>query len=94
MVTVTLPDVWLLIAPCGCIDGIRRSVIEGRVVTASAEEAWEKFTARKRERDAERKAGYTCVAGTVGDWDRSRVSCPHDPPWGRVSASSSAGPES
>jgi len=80
MITVTLPDVWLLVAPCGCIDGIRKSVINGEVITATANAAWAKFTPMKRERAREEKAGYQCIAGTVEDWERSSVPCPHDPP--------------
>lgn len=88
-VTVTLPDVWLLIAPCGCIDGIRHSVIDGQVITATADEAWEKFTRLKHDRERERREGWTCVGGSIEDWDRAKGPCPHDPQY-----ASPAGPDS
>lgn len=77
--TVTLPDFWLLIAPCGCIDGMRRTTFEGRVITATAQEAWEKFTPRKRDRDKELRDGFTCRGSEDGE--DITLGCSHDPQW-------------
>lgn len=93
MVTVTLPDAWLLVAPCGCIDGIRHAVINGEIICATAEDAWASFTPRKRDRDREAREGYTLVAGTAEDWDRSRAGCIHEPQWQKPTPSGARTPE-
>ena len=45
---IELPDLWLLIAPCGCIDGYMRAVSLGRDPFLTAESAWRQFEPRKR----------------------------------------------
>ena len=81
--TVTFPDLWLLIAPCGCIDGFMRSVNSGTVNTPTAHAAWVKFTPLKRDRTREVKQGYVCRGGDFAEWNgRSPQDCPHEPQWG------------
>lgn len=79
MPTVTLPDWWALVMPCGCVDGMRRAVIDGAIVTASAQDAWEKFTRLKRDRDREVREGWVCRAGTEADWESFKAGCVHVP---------------
>lgn len=79
MVTVTLPDAWALVAPCGCVDGMRLSVLNGVVITATAEEAWAKFTPHARDRAREAKQGFTCRGAQTTE---ALSDCQHDPKWG------------
>lgn len=77
---VEIPSHWLLVAPCGCVDGsllgVRR---DGRIYRATAEEAWKTFepVARRRERDKRR--GWT-VRPIAADDDLVKLlttPCPH-----------------
>lgn len=79
MPTVTLPNWWVLVMPCGCIDGIRRAVIDGKIVTATADEAWAKFTPLKRDRARELREGWKCRAGTDADLQAYAASTSHLP---------------
>ena len=91
--TIELPDLWLLIAPCGCIDGYMRAVSPGRDPYLTAESAWRQFEPRKRARDKAAKNGYVCRGGDYAEWyDGPHSDCPHDPKWG-IPATSSATPE-
>jgi hypothetical protein len=58
---------------------MRRAVIDGEIVTASAQDAWEKFTRLKRDRDREVREGWVCRAGTEADWESFKQGCTCDP---------------
>lgn len=79
MPDIHLPEVWVLIAPCGCVDGVTLAVYNGHVRLATAEAAWARFTPLKRDRDREAKQGFR-IEGR-----EERVvpeDCQHDPKWG------------
>lgn len=76
--TITLPDLWLLVAPCGCLDGWLRSTREGIVTRPTAEAAWAAFEPRKRAREREQAAGWTVRGGDYAEWnDSAKGHCPH-----------------
>lgn len=91
MPTITLPDAWALVAPCGCTDGLTVAVVGDRILRPDAESAWKMFTPLKRDRDREVKQGYRIEARygqqSVG------ADCTHDPKWG-IATSSDAGGDS
>ena len=91
MPTITLPDAWALVAPCGCTDGICLAAIGQKILRADAEAAWKMFTPLKRDRDREEKQGYR-IEERYGV-QRIEADCPHEPKWG-VPVSSRAGGDS
>jgi hypothetical protein len=89
--TITLPDLWLLIAPCGCYDGFMRSTHEGEVTRANPEAAWKWFAPLKRERERMVKSGYVLRGGDFEEWNsrENKGDCPHDPQWTAPAVSTS-----
>lgn len=69
-VTVEIPKRWMLVEPCGCIDGVCVGVLsDGTIRHATADSAWSMFYDRKRERERDQKRGYTVRAEQDGDWE-------------------------
>lgn len=77
MPTVTLPDRWVLVMPCGCIDGVCLAVLGDEILAPTAEAAWVKFTPLRRNRERERREGWVCRGGTVLDARAATAPCPH-----------------
>jgi len=82
--TITLPDLWLLVAPCGCFDGWVRNTHDGRATRPDAESAWSDFAPTKRESNRMRAQGYIVRGGDYDEWNNREVKgdCPHTPKWG------------
>jgi hypothetical protein len=73
-VSVEIPKRWMLVEPCGCIDGVcvgARS--DGTVHCATEEQAWSRFYERNRDRERDQKRGYTIRAEGDGDWELFRL---------------------
>ncbi|MGY4859533.1 hypothetical protein [Cryobacterium sp. AP23] len=84
-IALVVPKFWLLISPCGCVDGSLVSVrIDGTICAASAEDAWKKFTPNKRARDTEARQGVTCRGITDEEMPRFKemltAKCTHEVP--------------
>ncbi|MBT1542457.1 hypothetical protein KK103_11845 [Curtobacterium flaccumfaciens pv. flaccumfaciens] len=81
-VTVTVPSHWLLVMPCGCIDGSALSTTFGEIVRPTAESAHKMLTPRKRDRDREIKQGWTVRGATRAELDNLvelfTTKCPHN----------------
>ena len=82
-VTLVVPKFWLLVKPCGCVDGSLVSVrIDGTVCATSAEDAWRRFTPNKRARDKEAREGMTCRGITDEEMPRFKemltAKCAHE----------------
>ena len=76
--TITLPDLWLLAAPCGCLDGWLRTTHEGTATRPTVEHAWADFTRNARERM--KREGWTIRGGDYAEWnDSDKGHCPHTP---------------
>ena len=68
-VTVTFPESWVLVRPCGCFQGSALAVgRDGTVYTPTAEAAFKDFMPTKRERDKATREGYVCRAITDDEW--------------------------
>jgi len=80
MPTITLPDAWALVAPCGCTDGLCTAVVNGRITHPDEADAWKLFTPLKKDRDKEAKQGYK-IEARYGKQSIS-ADCPHEPKWG------------
>lgn len=81
--TITLPDLWLLVAPCGCFDGWLRATHEGTVTRATTEVAWADFAPTKRARERMQTQGWVVRGGDYAEWnDSPKGHCPHNPIWG------------
>lgn len=82
--TIELPDLWLLVAPCGCFDGWMRVAFEGTVLRPTAEDALKDFAPTKRERDRLERQGFIVRGGDYHEWNNREVKgdCPHTPKWG------------
>lgn len=81
-VDLTLPKFWLLVMPCGCIDGSMVSVsMNWSIFAATADDAWKKFTPTKRARDREARDGWTCRGITEDELEHHvallLAKCPH-----------------
>jgi hypothetical protein len=78
--TITLPDLWLLVAPCGCLDGWLRATHEGTVTRATADVAWSDFEPTKRGRERRQAEGWVVRGGDYAEWnDGPKGHCPHIP---------------
>ncbi|MCA0217953.1 MAG: hypothetical protein LCH43_11440 [Actinobacteria bacterium] len=72
---MTIPKAWVLVMPCGCIDGI----VRGSVRNPTAEAAWATtFTPNKRSRDAQDRKGWTVRAATTEDIERAQHAPDHE----------------
>lgn len=82
--TITLPDLWLLVAPCGCLDGWMRATHDGIATRPNAEAAWTDFALTKRERDRMQSQGWVVRGGEYAEWNsrENKGDCTHDPKWG------------
>ena len=68
--TVTLPESWVLVRPCGCFQGSSIAVgRDGTIYTATAEAAFKDFYPTQRARDKATREGFVCRAITDEEWD-------------------------
>lgn len=58
-----IPKAWVLVMPCGCVDGI----LVGSERHPTAEAAWSTFTPLKRNRDREAAKGWTVRPATADE---------------------------
>lgn len=68
-VTLELPDLWLIVAPDGTLDGFIKSVLSNGKVLVTAEQAHAFVTPRKRDRDKELRDGWTVRGGSYAEWN-------------------------
>ncbi|MCU1441099.1 MAG: hypothetical protein JWP85_2096 [Rhodoglobus sp.] len=81
VIIMTIPKAWVLVMPCGRIDGF----LHGSNRHATPEAAWATFSPLKRTRDAEARKGWTVRPATSTEIANTEPApCPHDEAVGRT----------
>lgn len=74
VIIMTIPKAWVLVMPCGCIDGIMR----GSEHNPTADAVWRSFFPNKRARDGKVAKGWTVRAATTEDIERAKHAPDHE----------------
>lgn len=69
MAMVEIPDYWILFDPDGNADGSFHGVMQGKILRATAEDAWKDATPLKRDRDREKRQGWHMVGVNRPEWE-------------------------
>jgi hypothetical protein len=76
MPLVHIPSAWLLVMPCGCLDGWYVGVrSDGTIVAADEEAAWGKFAPSKKERRELEAEGWTVRAKNDDETSANVAGC-------------------
>lgn len=64
---ITVPEAWVIVMPCGCLDGLLR----GSLRHPTAEAAWATFTPNNLIRDAQTCTGWSVRPASTDDIERA-----------------------